>query len=85
MSVISNDDNTYDILENAVDRNAHLLRRASETSWIVKLRVTQGSIVKVPTNHLFGEETARRTHATHIYGVPHTITSDDPNTVAPGP
>ena len=78
MSVISNDDNTYAILENAVDNNTHLLRRVSETSWIVKLRIQYGSIVKVPTTHLFDEETARRTHATHIYGVPHTITSDDP-------
>ena len=78
MSVISNDGNTYDILENAVGNNMHLRRRVSETSWIVKLRITHISIVKVPTTHLFDEETTRRTNTTHIYGVPHTITSEDP-------
>ena len=54
-----------------------MLRRVSETARITKLRVIQRSIVEVLITHLFDEETVRRTHAMHIYGVPHTITTDD--------
>ena len=76
-SIISNEDNTNDILENAIDRESHLVRRVIDSSWLVKLRIKEGSIVTVPTTHLFDEETAKKTHTTHIYGVPHTLMSDD--------
>ena len=59
-SIISNEDNTNDILENAIDRESHLVRRVSDSSWLVKLRIKGGSIVKVPTTHLFDEETAKK-------------------------
>ena len=78
-STISNEYNTNDILENVIDTGSHPIRRVNDSSWIVKLRIKAGSIVKVQTAHLFDEETAKGTHATNIYGVPHTIMSDDVN------
>ena len=76
-SIMSNEDNTNNILENAIDRESHLVRRVSDSSWFVKLRIKAGSIVKVPIAHLVDEETTQKTHDTHIYGVPHTLMSDD--------
>ena len=67
--IISNEDNTNGILENGIDTESHFVRRVSDSWWIVKLKTKVGSIVKVPTTHLFDEETAKGTHAAHIYGV----------------
>ena len=67
-SIISNEDNTNDILENAIDRELHLVRRVSDSLWFVKLRIKAGSIVKVPTTHLFDEETPKNPCHPYLLG-----------------
>ena len=75
-SVISNEDNSSEALEFVSDSETHTLRRINETSWILKRRIVTGSIIKVPTTHLFGEQTATGTHMTHMYRIPTSITTD---------
>ena len=78
MSIIPNKECSSDVLKFVGYSETHILRRINEASWILRRRIVKRSIVKVPTTHLFDEETVAKTNMTHTYGVAISVITDAP-------